>query len=98
MGKRLYENQMRAASCSSRWICLSCEHPAFHPRPMYYNVQPRGWLSLLQAILQAVCGVLLSVPPEATLCLTKIDQVILPVALAPVHLRGTKRKLDPKIQ
>ncbi len=49
MGKRLYRNQMHAASRSSRWIRLSREHPAFHPRPMYYNVQLRELLSLLQA-------------------------------------------------
>src|SRR5713101_672118 len=49
MGKRLYGTQMHATSRSSRWICLFNGHPAFHSRPIHYNVQVCELLSLLRA-------------------------------------------------
>jgi len=39
MGKRLRDNQMHATSLLVEVDLLAREHPAFHPRPMYYNVQ-----------------------------------------------------------
>src|SRR3989442_4333504 len=41
--------QVHVASRSSRWDLLAHEHPAFHPRLIYYNVPVINLISLFEA-------------------------------------------------